>query len=286
MLSAPPTIFRRFVQYLCRPQVQIHGRNSSWSKALAPRSPVWNGLGEFSLALSHRWGLLPSWRRRFVIPLFERDVATMPLPCWALVPTPEALARLADKALFERYARLHGLSAFVPATFDPRAAAMFPAVLKLTNRSAGEGIVVVKSAAELTAQLASERFAGHSVLLQELIDADIDYVTHLVAVEGRILWHVTYSYALASTLIMRNRKNFLSIGPSSVSPEDIDLFEHFLRPLRFNGPANIDFRRRADGSIVILEINPRFGGSLMRPGYVADLRASVGAILAHATLHR
>ncbi len=85
---------------------------------------------------------------------------------------------------------------------------------------------------------------------------------------------------------MRNRKNFLSIGPSSVSPEDIDLFEHFLRPLRFNGPANIDFRRRADGSIVILEINPRFGGSLMRPEYVADLRAAVGAILAHATLHR
>jgi hypothetical protein len=191
MLPPPPTIYRRFVQFLRRPQVQIHGRNSVWRSAFAPASPLWNGLEGYSVALSHRTGMLWSWRRRFVIPLFDRDMVSMPRPSWALVPSPEARYRLRDKAQFERYARLHGLSSFLPATFDPEAPAVFPAVLKRTDRNSAEGVVVVESLAELRAHRASPLFAGHPVPLQEFIDETTDYVTHLVAVDGAIVWQVT-----------------------------------------------------------------------------------------------
>ena len=285
MLPAPLAAYRRFVKFLYRHQVQIHSRNSVWRNAFAPASRVWNGIGGYSVALSHRTGMLWSWRRRFVIPLFERDMVSMPRPSWALVPSPEARYRLRDKAQFERHARLHGLCSFLPATFDPDAPTVFPAVLKRTDRSSAEGVVVVESQAELKAQRASPLFANQPVLLQEFIDDDTDYVTHLVAANGAIVWHVTYAFGLADGRTMRGPRNYESVAASEISPAELDLFERFLRPLAFSGPANIDFRRRPDGAIAILEINPRFGLSLLRPEHVADLRAAVGAILAHATLH-
>ena len=84
--------------------------------------------------------------------------------------------------------------------------------------------------------------------------------------------------------MMRGPQNFESVAASEISSDELELFERILRPLAFSGPANIDFRRRPDGSIAMLEINPRFGLSLLRPEHVVDLRAAVGAILAHATL--
>ena len=57
--------------------------------------------------------------------------------------------------------------------------------------------------------------------------------------------------------------------------------ERFLRPLRYSGPVNFDYKRGPKG-VVVFEINPRFGGSLFRERNVAELRACVAAIAAHA----
>lgn len=64
-------------------------------------------------------------------------------------------------------------------------------------------------------------------------------------------------------------------------PDTLALFERFLRPIRYDGPANIDTRRGADGTVWVLEINPRLGGSLMRPEKVEDL-AALAALVANA----
>eukprot|EP01036_Dinobryon_divergens_P038128 gene38128-49994_t len=156
------------------------------------------------------------------------------------------------------------------------------------------GVVIVKRArvyvglaheGERVLATAERMLRDHEVLLQEFIDDDTDYVTHLVAVDGGIVWHVTYAFGLADGRTMRGPQNHGSVAASEISAAELELFEQFLRPLAFSGPANIDFRRRPDGSIAILEINPRFGLSLLRPEHVADLRAAVCTILAHATLH-
>lgn len=268
-------------EFFTRPQIVIHGRHGGWIKALAPRSPVWRELGGASVVLGHRGGLLPTWRRRFVVPLFERDMVSVPRPCLGLMPTPEARVRLADKAQFARYVRMQGVEALVPATFDPADAEGFPAVLKRTDDTAGRGIVLVNSRAELAAQLASPEFRDRPVVLQELIEGTTEYVLHVVSVGGRIVWHCCYAYLLPLDRTIRSRRNYLRLERVSVSAEDIAVFERFLRPLNFDGPANFDFKRRSDGRIAVFEINPRFGGSLMQAGNVRDLAQAMAVILEH-----
>ena len=66
---------------------------------------------------------------------------------------------------------------------------------------------------------------------------------------------------------------------------DVSAVEALLRPLDYDGPVNVDFKRRADGRICILEVNPRLGGSLMRPENARDLRAALREIVSHGVLH-
>jgi carbamoylphosphate synthase large subunit len=40
--------------------------------------------------------------------------------------------------------------------------------------------------------------------------------------------------------------------------------ERLLTPLDYRGPVNVDYKIRPDGRVVILEVNCRLGGSLMR----------------------
>ena len=56
----------------------------------------------------------------------------------------------------------------------------------------------------------------------------------------------------------------------------------FLEPTGFSGPCNVNFKRADDGRIVVFEINPRFGGSLMRPANRGDLAETLAVIVARA----
>jgi glutathione synthase/RimK-type ligase-like ATP-grasp enzyme len=255
------------------PSIEIHGRHSpDWMNALAPSSDVWRYLPRFQLGA----------RKRIVIPLLEKHVASMPDDCWALVPDARSLSVFADKLAFAHYAAQRGLGALVPRTLD-LAAPKFPAVLKRTNLNAGIGVVVVTSQAELDAHLGREPWAGQKLVLQELIEARTEYVTHVVCAGGRIVWHRSYAYAHDTARTIRGTLNSAStIQPVRLMATELAAFEKFTLPLGFDGPANIDFRRRADGSLAILEINPRLGGSLMRPENTRDLAGALNAIIRHA----
>lgn len=267
-------------------EVFVHGRHTRrWMAALGPRGSVWSTLSDTRTVRRPRGWRRAAGRRRVVIPLLETHIASAPRPCWALIPSRHALETLADKARFARYAREQGLDASIPETLDPATASRFPAVLKRTDLNAGDGVVVVGSAAELASRRAAEPWCGRPILLQALIEGSVEYVAHVVGVDGRIVWHCSYAYPLATARTIRRPAERVEILPSRLSASDLALFERFLRPLRFDGPASVDFKRRADGSIVVLEINPRLGGSLMRPELVADLADALRAILAHASWH-
>jgi len=59
-------------------------------------------------------------------------------------------------------------------------------------------------------------------------------------------------------------------------------FESILGPLAYSGPCCIDYKVTESGQTIVLEINPRFGGSLMRPAHVEDLQGSLAAIISLA----
>jgi carbamoylphosphate synthase large subunit len=208
----------------------------------------------------------------------------MPRPCWALIPSPAAIKTFKDKAFFARYATEQGLGPYLPAHYDVTAP-RFPAVLKRTNLNAGDGIAIVETEAELAERLSEDPWAGNPVVLQEVIAGDAEEVAHLVCVDGRILWWAGFAYPLNSPREIRKVSQTSEMVRVTLSEEDIAVFERFLMPVAFDGPAAVNYKRREDGRIAIFEFNARFGGSLMRPQHIDDLEGALRVVLAEAKWH-
>lgn len=283
VVSRSLRVLKRFWRQLPRPfvpEIVVHGRHTrKWNEAFEARSKIWDILVPAGLAQPET-GTPRPWRKRVVVPLIEPHVASTPFDCYALVPDPRTLAILSDKAEFARHAGGQGLAHLLPRTLD-LAEPTFPAVLKPTNLCASVGVAVVRSQAELDEKLATSPWSDGQVLLQEAVASLDDRVTHLVCVRGRIVWHRTYTYGLDGPDAIRPIDAKV-VRRDDASSEDLAAFESLLMPLGYDGPANIDYRRRADGSLAIFEINPRLGGSMMRKKNAADLAACLAVIVKHA----
>ena len=77
--------------------------------------------------------------------------------------------------------------------------------------------------------------------------------------------------------------------PVGVSRRTVDMppgvqaqIERLLVPLDYRGPCVANYKLAADGTARIFEINPRFGGSLLRRPQVDLLREALGHLLAAA----
>lgn len=273
---------------LQRPRrVVVYGRHPQhWLTALAPEAAVWSGLAdEVALArtsfellrLGHRGG-----RQSIVMPLRERNITRCPRLYWGLWPSRRAVRVLSDKRAFARYVVAEGLTGLTPRHFERPGDVGFPVVVKRPGGSSGEGVALARDAAELARVLGEPRFRHREVVLQAHAGAGNDHVTHAVAVGGRIVWHRGYRYRLRPGTEIQTPDTVLGIEPVTESAATLAAFERLLLPLAYDGPLNIDTRRRADGQMMVLEVNPRMGGSLMRPEHVADLGACLSALIAHA----
>lgn len=254
-------------------------------RALGPGAAIWPRIGAYEVGRSYRLGVLPTWRRRYVIPLYPPSYRTMPRPAWALIPSREAQRICADKGLFARFARLHGLADVIPATWTPDGPIQFPAVLKRTDLMANRGVVIVADASALAARLAEPDWRDRPVIVQEYIVGPAEETLHAVCVKGRIVWSFGNLHRLDSAQAMRSPPGAVEPRASRLSAEDIAVFDRFFAALAYEGPAAVDFKRRPDGRIAVFEINPRLGGTLMRPEFTEQRAAAIATILAHARLH-
>lgn len=218
---------------------------------------------------------------RIVVPLRESDTLRLPDRYWGLHPTRQAVNTLRDKATFAEYAAKAGLTAHVPVCYGRAADAVFPCVVKRTNRAGSFGVAIATSPAELDAMLRQRPWRNRRVLLQQYVEGE-DCVIHGVAVAGHIIWHTSYRYALPPDVGIRTPDNIVGFDRVACNAEDLALFERFLLPLSYDGPFNVDFRRPAGGTPLIFEINARMGTSLFRPENRADLAATIKTIVAHA----
>jgi carbamoylphosphate synthase large subunit len=197
----------------------------------------------------------------------------------ALAPDRGAIDTLADKAAFARYAEANGLAALCPKTHDTPESAVFPCVLKRVDLNAGQGVTLVGSREELEQRLSEDTWRGHPTVLQALAPGFEEYVTHCVCRKGRVLWHCSFVYGMEANDAMRTPANVGSIRATMASRELVASFEAFLTPLAYDGPCNIDYKIAPDGKPVVLEINPRLGGSLMRPENVELLARALSEII-------
>lgn len=261
-----------------------------WMDALAPSAPVWKALPDVrevlllpdsapGVPLRARWG-----RRTVVVPLMEMHIERRPARYASLAPTPAALATLADKGRFVDYVARHGLTHLCPTPYGSIEDAAFPCIIKRTDLNGGCGVQLAATSEQARSILARVPFAGHSCVIQSLAPVLVEYAVHCVCVGGRILWHRAYACDREREQIRRGNDG-VALRSAAVPEGVLRELESFLRPLAYTGPCNFDCSWDGDGRLVVFEINPRLGGSLMRPEHVADLAACLAVILAHASVN-
>ena len=269
-------------------RVVLYGPHTErWRDALSPASGLWDGVpGIREVVIVDRLAelLREGWkggRQSIVIPLRRRALQHFPRLYWNLAPGLQAHERCFDKIRFDRFMRGTGRAQLVPRSWRRPAQCRFPCVVKRNNKEGSIGVRVVYSADDLAAVMAVRPFRGRPVIFQELIDGLVDYATHCVAVDGRIVWHTSYGYDIDPVSRVQSTADHAARRRLETAPDVLEAFEQVLIALRYSGPASFDWRPVNDG-FVLFEINPRLGGSMMLPINQGDLRAAVSAVVANA----
>lgn len=260
--------------------------SSDWDKRVDADAPVWRDMPGVSEVTRVRTlpQLLLMWlldgRPGVVLALRERFLACCPPFWWGLMPSRRAFLTCRDKARFASFTRSAGLEDLVPRTYANPDSAEFPLVLKRTNKAGGYGVAIIGSKEELLARKAQKPWRGRRTILQALLPGHIDHVTHAVARHGRILWHCSYRYDLDQARPLQSAQTIEKRSRHVASPAHIAILERFLVPLDYSGAVSFDYRLMPDGSLKVFEINPRFGGSMMRAENLEDMRQGLATLIA------
>jgi len=217
-----------------------------------------------------------------VIPLEPDSIRHWPRVHPALVPDERAVETLGDKRKFAEYTAARGFGHLVPATYPSDGEAVFPCVLKRTTLAAGFGVAVARSPQELARLRRTRPWRGEDCILQAFMPSIVEYVTHCVCRDGRILWSSTLSCTKEQAEQIRSGMEHQTIAPTTIAPRHLEQIAEILAPLGFSGPCSVDYRLTPSGDLVIFEINPRFGGTLTLPGQTDRLREALACIIDHA----
>lgn len=144
------------------------------------------------------------------------------------------------------------------------------------------GVALAASAQHLQNLLQQPPWQDHPFVLQALVKSHREFVTHCICKNGRIIWHATYAYTLRPGEIIRRGCDAQSIRPAATSSKTLARLQRLLEPLNYTGPCNFDYKLTPEGNAMIMEANPRLGGSLMRPKNVRVLRAALSTIIENA----
>jgi hypothetical protein len=254
-----------------------------WERALGPESSLWSQIRSVRRVVCERIGEDVIQQRRMgrvvVIPLMECDIVACNAKHEMAVPPAATVEILRNKAAFAHYLKAHQLSRFAPLVYERIEDVQYPFVLKRVDLNGSRGVQLIHSRAEYEQLRKQEPWLGHSYLLQEFIPGCVEHTMNAFFYNGSIVWAAAFSFVL-------NQEGIKPVGypatPHEPGPEERECIERSLQPLEYIGPVNIDYKIRPDGRPAILEINPRFGGSLMKPHNREHLAQMVRMILRYA----
>jgi carbamoylphosphate synthase large subunit len=251
--------------------VIIFGQHSDdWMSALSPDAIVWKKLTNVkSVKFFSSINKIPKTSNRrasntVIIPLMESHLYEMPTNFNSLTSTPELVKLMADKLLLTENLLVNGFAHYVPKTWTNPEDSAFPCILKRRDLNGGQGIRILRSVLDLQEALTEFEFQGTQYFFQELVSANEEYVCHLVAMKGEILFSNYFEYGMPHPDVVRRlggQITFTNFG-SNLDYKVSNVFKNIIKHLNYSGPCNIDFKL-INGLPKIFEINPRLGGSLM-----------------------
>jgi protein-tyrosine-phosphatase/predicted ATP-grasp superfamily ATP-dependent carboligase len=186
----------------------------------------------------------------------------------AVLASNDAIAVALDKRRTLELAERHGVPIPSSRTVRSRADAgenlIFPVVLKpihsrvwVKDALHSLGPIIVRDREERSRAL--EHLLRYCAVLEQEYVAGDGIGIELLFDHGKKLWHFAHEriHELPVTGGVSTYRR--SIAPPA---EALDFSEHMLGALGWHGVAMVEFKRRPDGSFVLMEINPRLWGSL------------------------
>jgi len=199
--------------------------------------------------------------RDLVVPLSIRDilyldeirplVAGNPLP----VPSRESVLLCDDKHLFNSTLNESRFGGLIPRMGD---GLRYPYILKKKVDAWGENSHIVRDGEQeraLRGLLESPEYYR-----QELVRGDREYATHFLHARGKCAHSITIEYVFDKEIYIKGKDTVLDQRKKS-GCLFTELFSDILEFIGFEGLCCFNYKI-VDGRPLLIEINPRFGGSL------------------------
>ena len=183
----------------------------------------------------------------------------------ACVPDAATVALCDDKLAFNRRLIALGFGAQVPALL-PDPPDEWPFVRKARFGDYGQGVRLVRSP--------GDDVAVPDSFCQRAVAGEAEDVLHFLRLDGAVRFAVSYRYTMGGALSVRGAVDRpLDTRPVDPAP-GLDQCEPMLAALGFEGLGCFNYKW-VEGRAMVIELNPRFGGSL-----VGEVTAALDAMLA------
>lgn len=158
------------------------------------------------------------------------------------------------------------LQRYTPHLFTDKNAINCPVIVKPINGYASSGVFVVL---DNFSEISDEFFNTDKYIVEEYFPERYEYVSHVIAVKGKIIHCVTYKLTYGYDKNIKFRDSFTTTA-FVLEERYTRILELFLLPCGYSGVCNFNFRI-VNSEIKVFEINPRLGGSLMKKEFLPDL---------------
>jgi carbamoylphosphate synthase large subunit len=174
-----------------------------------------------------------------------------------LIPTNNAVDICDQKDVFSHFMNENGFENYNP-KFENNVS--IPYVIKKKVGEWGEGISIIKNKSEernYHLELHSSEYYK-----QEYIEGKKESTTHIIISDGKIIYDRTIEFFYNENYYIKGKDYKPKSSRMLESNPLIIRFERILNKLEFQGICCFNYKK-ARGKVYILEINPRFGSSLM-----------------------
>ena len=196
-----------------------------------------------------------------VVPLRLQDyrpLRTRPINGRAnfLIPGEPVVALTDDKSRMNEFLLTNGFEEFVPEIYGEQVA--YPFIYKKRRDEWGAYSRIIRSPEEK--RDLEKIITQDDYFKQEYVCGNIEYVTHILAMEGRLRYVLTYEHTFDSEYFIKGKwANYRSWR--KIDTPFIEVFVSILENLNFTGTCCFNFKL-ANGVPKIFEMNSRYGATL------------------------
>ena len=264
----------------------IYGQHSNWELSMSNKTIIANLIKRLNIPINvinvkDKQKVTQNHNNQLIIPLMEPHILNYKKYnsehlFLSILPDKDMINIFSDKHIFSKYIDIMNLSPYAPKTYD-KTNVVFPCVFKPINMNASHGVKIINDLEEYNQLINKSEWKGTKHILQSVVNSKDEYVTHCLCKNGEILWHCTYLYTMPTESTIR--KPSTTLVKYDIDIKHLYQMKMFLK--LYTGMCNVNYKI-IDNDVVVLEINPRFGGSLMLKQNEQDLEEALYNIIKNA----